>query len=420
MPRRAVDKRSGRAPSSPSKSTPAATGEGSPVPLVYVILFLALAVSLAFNAYLFVNTRDHVINSRTEELIEEQMFQQSSQKKKDLIARELVKNGERKRSQEGKGAMRQQRPNHADDGPAHVRGAAPGSAHDNSADEVEVEVRNRYRANEVITPEILKLNAKFSARVAVSYKLDALNSFSHCFYAVDESGKKFCLDRTHEPTAINVNVYPCHPLDEELYSGPQAWQLSFSGRLTTSSPGSVLYGASDPPHTRTVEGPRCVAFRTLSTDAPQVGQPVQGQLVLADCDELGETNEESRLFGTWMFNMNQHQLVNVDYPSRTSHSQYCLELPSVAATKGVVQLSPCSRKPALEASWHIQRLHKPKADMLTDHLDLQDFAFNATRSMEIGIYRDIGDMYVDVMNDLLLVHFMNSTPGVVAVCWFAL
>mgnify|MGYP000669008660 FL=1 len=33
-----------------------------------------------------------------------------------------------------------------------------------------------------------------------------------------------------------------------------------------------------------------------------------------------------------------------------------------------------------------------QTEALTDDLDLQDFAFNSTRSAEIGYYRDIGDM----------------------------
>ena len=95
---------------------------GPPIPYVYMILFVVLAVSLVFNAYLFMNTKQHVENSRQEELIEEQMFQQASDEKKDMLARAQLRREQLKKDREAKSREKNQ--------PNGVRGQRANRNHD--------------------------------------------------------------------------------------------------------------------------------------------------------------------------------------------------------------------------------------------------------------------------------------------------
>ncbi len=201
------------------------------------------------------------------------------------------------------------------------------------------------------------------------------------------------------------------------YAGPQAWQLTFKGELKTAVHGSVVYGSGFPPHTKVAAGDRCIAFVPHDAAAATGGAAdgvasVDGNLMLVACDEAAEDGDaggvaETHYARTWMYDVLHDQLVNVDFPSRVSPHRYCLVAHAdgggggsqggATTDKKVFSLSPCG---AVEgdprATWYAKRLHKPKSESLTDDLHLQDFAFNMTRSVEIGYTRDIGDMCVCV------------------------
>ena len=82
----------------------------------------------------------------------------------------------------------------------------------------------------------------------------------------------------------------------KVYVGPQAWQLSLSGELSTSEAGSVMYGAAYPPHTKVAEGQRCIAFYPSTAVAPSDvddTHAVEGRLVLVACDDDDAGDEQA-------------------------------------------------------------------------------------------------------------------------------
>jgi polypeptide N-acetylgalactosaminyltransferase len=356
---------------------------GSTVPYVYILLFTVLTISLIFNAYLFFNTKAHVENSRQEQIIEDQIFQQSSdEKKKSIIEALAVKAVQDKEKAEKSAALR----------PQLVKDNAGDTKKESQGTGNAFEMHHpKNRSEDVLTPENLRLNAEFSKRVAISYKLDALNSFSHSFYTIDDARNVMtCLDRSVDKSNVIIHMRQCVPKDREIYQGPQAWLLSREGRLFTSAHGSVIYGDSEPLHTKVGQNDRCLAFNPRSTsdianDEANM-EPLTGRLVLLDCSDDEQMNHP-HFFSEWKIDIDKSQLVN---PSYAPHgTPFCLATTKESETDGVFNLTPCL---GASEAWKTKRLHKPKTELLTDDLDLQDFAFNATRSAEIGIYRDIGDM----------------------------
>ena len=90
-----------------------------------------------------------------------------------------------------------------------------------------------------MTPEVLALNAQFSARVMVSYRLDAMNANSHSFYTVDANGHRTCLDMGGESSSVVLIPYECHADDKELYVFPPLVPL-LASLLSSSSSSSSL------------------------------------------------------------------------------------------------------------------------------------------------------------------------------------
>ena len=363
---------------------------GSSVPYVYIILFVVLGMSLMFNAYLFINTRDHVVASRQEQLIDEQVFQQASQDKKDkLIRAEANRN---KNAAAGKAA--------ADPKNAAVRGSAKeGKSADakGSAGDSASAATSRYQSH-LLTPARLALNEKFSKRVLKSYELDALASFSHSFLFVDSMGTQRCLDRTQDTANVIISTFPCHTKDQEVFNGPQAWKLSFEGRLFTPEAGSVMYGHGYPAHTKVAEGDRCIAFQSsvdLAAGDVDAAHPIAGHLVLVPC--AGDESEDSfRYAKTWTYNQDDRLLINTDFPSKDDSREFCLvstQASRISAQSEEFQMRLCDHvRSSAAAKFQLKRLHMASTNQLTDDLNLQDFAFNMTRSVEVGIARDIGDM----------------------------
>lgn len=376
---------------------------GPSIPYVYLILFVVLGLSLMFNAYLFLNTREHVVASRQEQLIEEQVFQQASQHKKDKLIRE-----EANRNKDAAAAAKGQKKNGAVRGKAN-KGKDGDSQKGSSGDSPEpsTATTSRYHSH-LLTPARLALNEKFSKRVLKSYELDALASFSHSFFFVDSMGTQRCLDRTQDTANVIVSTFPCHSKDQEVFNGPQAWKLSFEGRLFTPEAGSVMYGLGYPAHTKVAEGHRCIAFQpsvdlTAAAAAAGAGDvdsthPVAGHLVLVSCaddDESGEA-DSSRYAKTWSYHQDDRLLINTDFPSKDDSREFCLvstQASRISAESEEFQMRLCDHvRGSAAGKFELKRLHMASTNQLTDDLHLQDFAFNMTRSVEVGIARDIGDM----------------------------